>query len=358
MDFSKHSMFSPLFRFHKVVLVGCLTSLIGISAGCLINNYPNVKVQFVNPKTGWIIGPQLLHTSDGGKTWEILQSNNVGTVVVEGIGYGHKAIQFIDPNVGVHLKGYAIWKTVDGGKTWMETSILPASEKQSIPPMSLFFISPNVGWVVGEFIYSTSDGGNSWKQLSRTPEGNKEKQNALHVSPLVASHMPSLWFFNATLGLMARLDGEIYLTEDGGKSWNHSWSINQRINDIHFIDGNTGWLVGSRGVIARTDDGGRSWTIVQTSITSNLNGVYFFSQKAGCVVGDKGTIECTKDRGQTWKSGYIQKASAQNSPLASISFTDTNHGWVVGGEGEAMELSLSTPSNIILTTEDGGDSWK
>lgn len=45
--------------------------------------FPNEKVQFVNERTGWIVGPSLLRTDDGGKSWTRIRYNGAGTIVSE-----------------------------------------------------------------------------------------------------------------------------------------------------------------------------------------------------------------------------------------------------------------------------------
>lgn len=69
-------------------------------------------IVFTTAQDGWITSGRLglLHTTDGGKTW-----NRV-------TGMGHQdalqALRFSDPKHGWLLSSYQLWKTVDGGATW------------------------------------------------------------------------------------------------------------------------------------------------------------------------------------------------------------------------------------------------
>lgn len=67
-----------------------------------------------------------------------------------------------------------------------------------------------------------------------------------------------------------------------------------------------------------------------------------FTEKRGIAVGYYGTILVSEDNGNKWK----QVPSGTKELLASLSFPDTDHGWVVGSNG------------VILATCDGGLTWK
>ena len=90
-------------RIAIAVIVSC-----SVVVGLLIfinadRHFPNVRVQFVNRDVGWIVGPRLLQTSDGGRTWKEIRSDGYGTLTSESIGFGHRQIQFITPASGVQL---------------------------------------------------------------------------------------------------------------------------------------------------------------------------------------------------------------------------------------------------------------
>ena len=54
--------------------------------------------------------------------------------------------------------------------------------------------------------------------------------------------------------------GYILKTTDGGANWEENYSIiDIELNDIQFIDDNTGWAVGENGIVLRTTNGGVTW---------------------------------------------------------------------------------------------------
>lgn len=318
---------------------------------------PNIKVQFVDSRVGWIVGAQLLRTTDGGRTWNVIRSEGFGTFEAEYIGYGHRAIQFIDSKVGVQLAGNVLAKTTDGGATWTEHFSISKPIGQEVPPQSLFFISPEVGWVIGEYVFHTADGGRTWTSLCKTPVGDHQRQRAMRIAPSYADYMPAIWFSNTSNGLMARLDGEIYLTNDGGKTWEMTLRVNNKITDMYFINNQQGWIVGDGGFMARTADGGRKWTLMSPQTKANLTTIFFLNPQLGWAAGSDSTVLYTRDGGVTWRKSSIIGLNGE-TPLASISFSDALHGWAVGGNSDPMNPSFSAPSNVVLSSDDGGQNWR
>lgn len=223
------------------------------------------------------------------------------------------------------MGGNVLAKTTDGGRTWTERFTVPKPVGQDIPPQSLFFISPEVGWVVGENVYHTTDGGRSWISLSKTPIGDHQRQRAMHIAPSYADYMPAIWFSDPEHGLMARLDGEVYSTKDSGKNWEMIWRIDKRITDMFFTSNQEGWIVGDGGFIARTNDGGKTWSSASTQTKADLTSIFFLNRQLGWTTGSESTILNTTDGGVTWRRSSIAGLLG-SPPLASISFTDALHG--------------------------------
>jgi photosystem II stability/assembly factor-like uncharacterized protein len=326
---------------------------IGTFTSCTDNQSPNVKVQFVSSRVGWIVGPRLLQTTDAGQTWVELRDEGYGTLQAEDIFQGRNWMQFLNNEVGFSVGGSGIARTFDGGRTW--TSIIVTSGNDH-SLRSLFFVSPQEGWVVGNDVYHTSDGGNRWTRLSKTPLGDEPKQRRMEIAPTYAINNPSLWFTTEKNGYMARLDGEIYLTVDGGRTWELAWKGDKSIADIFFVNSQDGVIVGEGGLVARTADGGKTWSVVEVPTKADLTSVFFLNKKLGCAVGYDSTILYTNDGGATWKHASI--AEELKLPLASVAFSDETHGWAVGGANDPMAPSIHAPSNVILATNDGGRTWR
>lgn len=333
-----------------------LFGLAVVTSSCSGNGTPNVKVQFVNPKVGWIVGKNLWRTEDGGVTWTAVRGAGFGTFKAEYIGYGHRAIQFVDPDFGIQLGSGVLAKTVDGGRTWSEHP-LPQLTGQDTPPQTVVFLSRELGWLVGKFIYRTNDGAKTWQALTKTPLDPSQVEPHRQFHPTFADYMPALWFTDSSHGVMAQVDGDIYITSDGGVNWEKIFTADRMIRDLVFVDRNTGWIVGRDGLLLKTDDGGRTWNVIPTYTDVTLNSISFAGNRIGCAVGDTGTILCTNNSGRTWRKGSISGLSEPIPPLGSISLLDENRAWAVGGRSVPIEPSLTAGSSFVVRSDDGGVNW-
>ena len=133
------------------------------------------------------------------------------------------------------------------------------------------------------------------------------------------------------------------------------------------MDSNQGWMAGGPGaglgIIYHTVDGGVNWDVLYSD-TLNLpapiyfNDVCFINDDNGWVVGYGsyfmmgcyGTIMHTVDGGETWD---YQEFSA-GFPVNSVQFLDSLRGWAVGGD---YHFSTGQPQCMILSTNNGGDTW-
>lgn len=343
----------------SIVTILCGLALVpsSCSPSSSSDTYPYVRVEFVTPSIGWIVGSKLLQTTDGGKTWRIVREGGDGTFVSPTVVDSLHRFQFINQDVGLTIRNNVLRRTVDGGSTWQQTRSI-ATDDEHIRP-SFFFISPTKGWMAGKHVYHTEDGGLSWQQMAATPTGDYWHQREISIAPGAADYEPLLWFNTANDGVMAKLDGMVQLTNDGGKTWQYVFDANAILSDVFFIDSSNGWIVGYDGFVARTQDGGRTWTRVQTPTSESLLSVHFINSNSGCAVGSNCTIICTKDGGTTWNSASVKSLPKTLPLLASVSFANELNGWAVGGLGHQHSYDpLFFPSKIALTTKDGGQTWE
>ncbi len=126
-----------------------------------------------------------------------------------------------------------------------------------------------------------------------------------------------------------------------------------------------------------SDDDGRSWTQAEVPVSSDLLALHFPSARQGWAVGHEGVVLHTSDGGATWSKQldgrmigelmlrhYQRRAKAGDAkaadmlreaeafaaqgpdkPFLDVWFEDEQKGFVVGA------------FNLILRTEDGGQSW-
>ncbi|RJG15607.1 glycosyl hydrolase [Massilia cavernae] len=133
---------------------------------------------------------------------------------------------------------------------------------------------------------------------------------------------------------------------------------------------------GQRGHILYSDDG-KNWTQAEVPVSSDLTALYFPSAQQGWAVGHEGVILHTADGGATWTRQLDGKQAAAlmsrhygkpanpdepgarrlqqdaesfaaqgaDKPFLDVWFEDDKRGFVIGA------------FNLILRTEDGGQSW-
>jgi photosystem II stability/assembly factor-like uncharacterized protein len=125
----------------------------------LINPRPALYcVIFTDPDTGWISGIDgtILHTTDAGKTWDVLPTNAKNAVysifIKDGKGWavGEKGTYLMSP---------------DGGKTW---KVNEDAIESKFWFRDVRFTNSKNGWVVGQggTVIHTTDGGNTWEFYS------------------------------------------------------------------------------------------------------------------------------------------------------------------------------------------------
>ncbi len=206
-------------------------------------------VQFVDANNGWavvangtglnnIAGGAVLHTTNGGASWDSLPDPP------QGITY------FIDANNGWSFGGDTInyvWHTTNGGTNWSNQ----ITDSSSGGFNAMQFVDANNGWVVGGSgkIFHTTNGGTNWTRITNT--GNNSGHKAV-------------FFLNADVGWVGgrqydenQGQGIILHTTDAGESWTiQNTPAQEGIFSIYFIDANNGWLTGDQGALAKTTTGG------------------------------------------------------------------------------------------------------
>jgi hypothetical protein len=157
------------------------------------------------------------------------------------------------------------------------------------------FIDESTGWVLGqEFVYKTTDGGTTWiPQDSSLGSGS-----ALH-----ARNADVVFHANFT-GIDPYTDG-IRRSTDGGTSWATVDTMKFFYTDFEFVDALNGFAVGGttlyEPVVRRTSDGGNTWTTVWTGSSGfELQGISFADAMRGWTVSYQGYVYNTTDGGSTW----------------------------------------------------------
>ncbi len=229
-----------------------------------------------------------------------------------------------------------IYKTVDGGKTWTDTSVITTMNWEAVFTRE----NGNYVWIAGEdSIKYSQDGGGTW-------------MGGAVASEFSTHNLYDLYFTDNSNGWAVGDNGLVLNSNDGGASWtwkhsgNHTFvpGADVTLSAVHFVNADTGFAVGNNGVIIVTEDGGSSWAPVESGTSSALKDIHFLNDQIGWISGEDGVLLNTQDGGDSWSAVPVE-ASVADQDLNGVFFVDADNGWVITGNGK------------ILRTNNGGDAW-
>jgi len=244
--------FTPIFSFpdtSECVFLQMVDSLNGFSRIDL--DWPS------NEKYLWA-------TYDGGNTWVDISDTslmNPGNQL-----YGRYSYYFLDKNTGFVGAANSIYKTSDGGLSWVKTvtpTFIDSASSNMYHPNKLFFYNEKYGWAVNSlsygngFVLKTIDGGQSWAVCKPI------------TGELYNIHFADSLHGGATGGNWS--DGLVMFTENNFDTISHFYkNVWQQIPDGLFHQNDTTiWMSGYPAVIYKSTDGGASFIEYDTTYATN-----------------------------------------------------------------------------------------
>lgn len=222
-------------------------------------------IQFVDANTGFFVGDGISKTTDAGKTWIHQKSPQFKGKILD-------YCSFIDGSNGwaTSKDTNAVFKTTDGGQTVIGYPIEGGRALAQIK-----FINSQIGFVAaGTGLYKTTDGGISWVKIYNEPgnslfvldentlwmghpngiSGTKDGSNFYKVS--MGFNFLAIQFFNKMDGLVLSQGGGMFQTNDGGVTWKSKLNLGLtgQANDFHFFDLNNGYATDISGIKKITDN--------------------------------------------------------------------------------------------------------
>ena len=309
--------------------------------------YNKSHFQFINDSVGWIMPTScrennaIFKTIDGGENWfftskfdnadfQAWQKPFIFTDTYTGYYFSYKS------NSGQY---YKIWKTTDGGISWVENYNFPYHGYVE----NSFFLNGSRGWIVYERtspsfqeLLFTNDGGDSWSVIYNFHSTDDD--------------LIFIKFFNESNGLFVKSrsnNSTLYKTNDGGHSWVNVYSWNTLVSSFKFISQNTGYVT-VNGILNKTTNGGQTWT------------TYFMP--GGRPV----------DKVETLGESFIMTTGTRGYPTWTTSLNvSTNSGatWIAstvpGYENQIFSIQILTPNKIyftnlryLLKTKNFGQDWE
>lgn len=287
------------------------------------------SVSTTGAREAWAAGAfgTIVHTDDGGSTWERQTSNT--TEHLFGIGFTGSHNGWAVGRSGVILR------TRDGGEIW-EIQDSPLDDRHLFDVAA---IDANTAVAIGDWgsVVRTTDGGRTWEDRSI---GRDVILNDQH-------------WHGAEHGWIVGEGGVILATTDGGKTWTEQQSgVFKTLFGVTFADDRNGWAAGIDGLILHTRDGGETWDAIrgaegmaafdEVGVADAFGNPTLFDidvqGRYGIAVGDLGALFTSDDAGATWKRRELAGQAALQW-LRGASLIDGGNGFFVGGEGLALRLS-------------------
>ncbi|MFH2144230.1 MAG: YCF48-related protein [Bacteroidota bacterium] len=219
-------------------------------------------------------------------------------------------IFFIDQTNGLACGSYSLIKTSDGGLTWTQVT-LPASVKDLT---SVFILNNSIAYSVGYdtsydgVFLKTTDGGSTWNSIS--PGYNEEFYD--------------VYFIDQNIGFISGGNGLILKTTDGGLTWNEKiYTSGGYLYSFAFPSSTIGYCSGEGNILYKTQDAGETWQALTAPVNGEAPELFFFDVNVGFFADDEGLFK-TENGGVSWTKQL-------DHILGGIDFSDSSHGWVVGG---------------------------
>ena len=247
-----------------------------------------------------------------------------GGVQMDFVAGGHGWLEVL--TAGNASPSAALYATSDGGRTWSLLSTSTAASRRHVPFGGLLtFLTPAVGWTVGApraagqvpwryYVAATTDGGVLWRRvtLPQPPAVAGVAVNAITILRPQATG-PSHVLLPVIYGQQGGPEQLVLYAWDGGRAGWHvagalavsAWvGTSEGINaaQVSFVSTSTGFAA-LNGRVYRTTDGGRTWSLrLASPQVTAWTAMTFVSPRAGWALDGAGHLWATVDGGRTWRA--------------------------------------------------------
>jgi photosystem II stability/assembly factor-like uncharacterized protein len=201
------------------------------------------------------------------------------------------------------------------------------------------YLNPPNAWAVsqGGVIAYSNTGGDDWEIQYEKPEFS----------------FGGVYFTDDQTGYVVGWS-EVFKTINGGEDWQQQSLPNPMgldVEEVYFVNQNMGWIAGSYKTIYKTVDGGESWLLKNGPDLDEhywLNDITFFDELNGCAVGEKlfmpykGIILTTDDGGESWGETIINYCEG----LKSVQHLSQDTIWAISEDGK------------FIRSTNAGEDWE
>ncbi|MBZ0203161.1 MAG: T9SS type A sorting domain-containing protein [Ignavibacteria bacterium] len=278
---------------------------------------------FTDSITGYVtttIPGRILKTTNGCIGWDTVLSTSTSS----------GSFRFFNQTEG-YFRGSSIYQvTTNAGINWSQSNIYS--------PFFPFDLNQGLGFrsnYLYNLIFKTTNFGQNWTQITTSVVGD-----FLDVT-----------FINENTGF-AVADNRIQKTTNAGIEWVEYYlnlSGFAAVENIMFVNDNTGYAGIDGGRIAKTTNCGINWIVYETGCYDHNHGMSFPSADTGYAVTKYGFYLKTTNGGVTW----VNSGQRENQGYGDVCFVNNTTGFAAG------DSSLgSLGFGLISVTTNGGESWK
>ena len=237
-----------------------------------------------------------------------------------------------------------ILHTADGGATW-EKVPLPSPRAAGVSYTQVAAVGDEFVLQYAKFVFRTADAGRTWDERT-------------HTFPADSLAKGGMWFADASHGCAAWNAGRLAVTADGGRTWAEGRlgaEAGGPYTLARFADPKAGWALPEHGTIHATTDGGQTWAAqdLGPDRPGTLVGLHFADARLGHVLGlgrkVVGEVRRTTDGGKTWAPAG-QAAQPELRPRAVL----PGQGPRVGGGGQGVHRALPRAGGQVRPAATGG----
>jgi len=276
-------------------------------------------VRFASRSVGYLYGPALLMTTDGGRSWHAQPGRQVETLTVANgnvyrIAYDHGGCPGpCQPTLQEAPIGSTAWQTLIGPLAYPGGSDA-AQIVGSGATLLVAMYGNQAGGFAAAVVYRSTDGGASWQRETdpcsgRRPGGEAEEEDLIDMAAVPGGFFAGLCSQHTGFGTF------VVSSTDGGGSWQTAGSL-PNVQALGLLAAasptilavSTGGTGGSGAFTARvlvSTDGGRDWTTGATD-TQQLTEegipawLGFETSRVGWWIGDPHSVWTTQDGGRHW----------------------------------------------------------
>jgi photosystem II stability/assembly factor-like uncharacterized protein len=265
-------------------------------------------VVFASRQTGWLYGPGLWATHDGGATWrriflggDIVSSLGGGVVAMAAAAGTAYAVVAPDP---FHGKPAELYSSPAGQDRWARVGTMTGD-----PSWASLAVSGKAAWFgTSTALWATTDGAHWHQDPAPCPAADVDGLGS--IAPASPSHVVFLCLGNGAAGSMGK---EVLRSADGGKT-------------VHLAG--QAPFGGSGGVIAVPPHRSKVITLA--------------------TAGGASMLDRSADGGKTWTTVTYPNGGM---PWSSLSYVTRAVGWVVA------DGPLQVSANRLLRTANAGRGW-